>query len=189
MFRATPAYVISGVEERWHHVRHMPSLHITAERVVTPKPSAHMAKAMIATYDYDTRMNLSDPVQQKYFLLLNAFEHARAAPLACNPDLGPDDFAVVVEDDVSLHNRLSLRTRARPSSTASTWRAPTAWCHDASAQVHGAVAFSRCCGLGSYPLAFTKRRAATFVADMHASVKHRLANDPGFDATYAQSVN
>jgi len=147
MSRATPAYVISGVEERWHHVRHMPSLHITAERVVTPKPSAHMAKAMIATYDYDTRMNLSDPVQQKYFLLLNAFEHARAAPLACNPDLGPDDFAVVVEDDVSLHNRLSLRTRARPSSTASTWRAPTAGCTWACVAPGATTPRRRCMGL------------------------------------------
>ncbi len=67
-FRATPAYVISGVEERWQHVRHMlSSLHITAERVVPPKPSAHMAKEMFAKYDYDKRINLSDPVQQKYF--------------------------------------------------------------------------------------------------------------------------
>jgi len=105
---------------------------------------------------------------------------------------------VVVEDDVSLHNRLSVAD-ARATilhgfdlACSDGWMylgLCGAWCDKSSAQVHGAVAFSRCCGLGSHVLAFTKRRAATFVADMHASVKHRLANDPDFNATYAQSVD
>jgi len=197
-FKATPAFVISGVEERWQHVRHvLSSLHITAERVVPPKPSVHMAKEMFATYNYNKHMNLSDPVQQKYFSLLNAFEHALHR-LAHHPDLGPDDFAVVVEDDVSLHNRLSLAD-ARATilhgfdlARSDGWMylgLCGAWCDESSAQVHGHFKFSRCCGMGSHALAFTKRRAATFLADLHASVKHRMATDPEFDGTYAHSVD
>lgn len=196
--KATPAYVISGVEERWQHARHtLASLHLAAERVVPPKPTVRMAKEMFASYDYDKQINLTEPLQQKYFSLLSGFESALHR-LAHHPDLGPDDFAVVVEDDVSLDNRMSIAdARAAILHGFDLARSDgwlylgmcSAWCDEASMQVYRHVAYSRCAGVGSHALAFTKRRAATFLADVHASVKHRLATDPKYIANNAHSFD
>ena len=181
---ATPAYVISGVNERWEHSRGaLAMLHVSLERVWPPKPSLHLAKAMYAVHDYDRHANLSDERVQRYMSLLAAWRHA-LGHIAHHPDLLPDEWALAFEDDISLHDNLTLSAaRAavlRGFSLARTegWlylgmclREGHGRCWQETAVEHGGVEYAKCNGVCSHALAFTKRRAATMLADMHASMK------------------
>ena len=181
---ATPAYVISGNSERWEHARGaLAMLHITAERVMPVEPSLRQAKAMYAFHDYDKSANLTDIHLTRDMSLLAAWRHT-LGHIAHHPDLAPDEWALAVEDDISLHDNLTL-SAARAAILQGFKLARTeGWlylgvclaeghgaCFESTTVEHNGVEFAKCYGVCSHALAFTKRKAGTMLADMHASMK------------------
>ena len=176
----TPAYVISGFDERWQHVRHVLSaLHISAERVWPPKPSLHLATKMYAIHDYDMDLDVADPVHQRYFSLLVAWKQA-LHHLAHHPGLEPHDWGIIVEDDISLHGDVSLAAAQAAIlhgfdlARSEGWLylgMCTATCSTETEQVYQGLTFAKSTGFCSHALAFTKHRAATIFSDMHRSMR------------------
>ena len=182
---ATPAYVISGKEERWEHSRSvLATLHITAERVWPPKPSLHLARTMFAFHDHDKQASMADEHHQRYMSLLAAWRQA-LGHIAHRPDLAPDEWALVFEDDISLHDDLTLSAARAAILRGFSLARADGWlylgvcladgdgqgCLESTAEVHDGVKYAKCIGLCSHALAFTQRKAGTMLADMHAGMK------------------
>lgn len=158
-------------------------LHVSAERVWPPKPSLHLAQHMYKEHDYDKHAHLSDPKHQKYFSLLAAWEHV-LQHVAHHPDLAPHDFAICVEDDISLHDDLSLAAAQAAILHGFELARSDGWlylgvcwprCWDESAQVFQGLNYSRCSGECTHALAFTKHKAATMLMDLRVGMKDYMS--------------
>ena len=182
---ATPAYVISGVNERWEHSRSvLAMLHIPAERVWPPKPSLHHAKELYATYGFDRQANMTDKYHQKVMSLLAAWRQV-LGHIAHHPDLAPDEWALALEDDISLHDDLTLAAaraailRGFSLARADGWlylgvclaKGDGQVCWEDTTVVVDSLQYAKCIGLCSHALAFTKRKAGTMLADLRAGMK------------------
>ena len=175
---ATPAYVISAEDARWQHVHGVLSqLHIKAERVWPPRPSLRLAKEMYASHYYDKHANMSEDVHQKYFSLMLGWKHA-LQHVAQHHDLRPHDFALVVEDDISLHDDLSASTARRAILHGFEVARSDGWMYLGICQTrcaneskHEGVAFAKCgSGVCSHAIAVTKHKAATLLKDVHTAM-------------------
>ena len=185
---ATPAYVISGKDERWEHSRSvLATLHISAERVWPPKPSLHLARTLYSYHDYDRHANMTDDHHQRYMSLLAAWRHV-LSHIAHHPDLGPDEWALAFEDDISLHDNLTLAAARAAILHGFSLARTDGWlylgvcqtgghgqCWNGTTVIHNGVEYAKCTGVCSHALAFTKRKAGTMLADMHASMKSFMA--------------
>ena len=181
---ATPAYVISGKDERWEHSRSvLVTLHVSAERVWPPKPSLHLAKLMSAFHDYDKSANMTDDHHQRYMSLLAAWRHV-PGHISHHSDLAPDEWALAFEDDISLHDNSTLAAARAAILRGFSLAREEGWLYlgmclvgghgrywESTAVSHDGVEYAKCTGMCSHALAFTKRKAGTMLADMHASMK------------------
>ena len=183
---ATPAYVISGVDERWEHSRSvLAMLHISAERVWPPKPSLHHAKEMYAVYDYDRQADMTDKYHQRCMSLLAGWRQV-LSHIAHHPDLAPDEWALAFEDDISLHDNLTLSSARAAILHGFSLARTQGWlylgvcvnknradqqCLEDTAVVVDGLEYTKCVGVCSHALAFTKRKAGTILADVRASMQ------------------
>lgn len=171
--------MISGVEERWEYTwQVLAQLHIQAERVWPPKPSLHLAKEMYAIHDYDKEVNLSDPQHQRYFSLLAAWKHV-LHHVAHHPDLEPHNFAIIMEDDISLQEDVSLAAARNAILHGFDLARSDGWLYLAvcpteyfpETEQYQGLTYSKMVGWCAHALAFTKHRAASIMHEMHTSMK------------------
>ena len=107
---------------------------------------AHLAtKALLAkmypTYDYDKYVDLTQLNHPKVLLTPVGVDRILHL-IAHHPDLEPHNFAIVFEDDISLHDRCLLRPLELQFCTALTWHAVMGGCIWAIAGLHAST--SRC---------------------------------------------
>ena len=173
----------------------MSNLQITAERIVPPKPSLRLTEELYALHPYHKDANLSNPMQQKYFSLLGAWYHV-LHHIQHHPALGQHDFAIVMEDDISLHWDLSTAAAqaailhgfdlARADGWLNLGICPVTYFKDTE-QVYQGLKYARIFGWCGHALAFTKHRAATLLQDMHTSMLDYLSKHDTYE--WGQSMD
>ena len=166
------------------------SLHLQPERVHPIKPSAQLAREARARHDFDKAVDTEQVQAQRYFSALATWERL-LAHIGASAHMGDDDFAFAFEDDIALHDDLSHAAAraailrgldlARHEGLLFMGVCETEFAPDAPATWLGTVEFRKCAGLCTHALAVTKRKAATLVADVHASVLADMA-EKGYDS-------
>ena len=166
------------------------SLHLQPERVHPIKPSAQLARKARARHDFDKAVDTEQAQAQRFFSALATWERL-LAHIAASAHMADDDFAFAFEDDIALHDDLSHAAAraailrglylARHEGLLYLGACEAELAPDAPATRLGAVEFRKCIGLCTHALAVTKSRAATLVADVHASVLADMA-EKGYDS-------
>ncbi len=81
-------------------------LHLRAEHVTPPKPSAKLAREARKRHNYDKDADVDNVVTQRLFSLTVAWERL-TRHIAHDTDMAGDDFAFVFEGDIALHDNVS----------------------------------------------------------------------------------
>ena len=155
------------------------ALHMQATRLVPLKASARLARDAHKRHDYDDNADLEDHTTWRYFSLTVTWERLMHQ-IAHDVDMEDDDFACIFEDDVALHDDVSIAT-ARKALLRGTdlargdglvyFGSCYAGCNlDSAVEWVGNVRLEKCVNLCTHAMAVTKRKAATLMTELHDEV-------------------
>ncbi len=156
-------------------------LHLRAEHVTPPKPSAKLAREARKRHNYDKDADVDNVVTQRLFSLTVAWERL-TRHIAHDTDMAGDDFAFVFEGDIALHDNVSHADARRAVLHGMDLARADGLLYlggcftrcaggAAEAQWLGNTRFERCSNKCTHALAVTKRKAATLMADLHESMR------------------
>ncbi len=155
-------------------------LHLRAERITPPKPTSKLAWEARKRHNYDKDMDVENVVTQRSLSLTVAWERL-TRHIAHDPDMAEDDFALVFEGDVALHDNVS-HADARQAVLHGMDLAredgllylggcfPRCAGGPDGEQWLSNTRFERCSNKCTHALAVTKRKAATLMADLRESM-------------------
>ena len=148
---------------------------------------------MYPAYDYDKYVDLTQLNHQKYFSLLLAWKRILHL-IAHHPDLAPNDFAIVFEDDISLHDKMSPAAARAAILHGFDLARTDGWvylgicwptCFNESLHEYQGHVYTKCGGGCAHAVGITKQRAATLLLDAHSSMKDFVAQRGSYDVAHA----
>ena len=180
-----PAFVISGIDERWQHVSGVLQAvgFARPQRFAPVEASRTNADAESLPEAYDAIINTTSKVVQRE-LALRATFYRLFHTIAKLSSLGEDDFACLFEDDIAVHPSLNHTSLASILDFGSSLArkegllylgscAPR--CDDHFTRVHEEVEYAKCSCSCTHAFAVTRRRARSLAVDLHSNmVEHRI---------------
>ena len=161
-----------------HCVQVLASLHLLAQRVHPPPASLKLAQDGYRAHSYDKDADLEDPVTQREFSLVAAWERL-LQHIANDPDMETDDFACIFEDDIALHDELSHKAARRAVLHGMDLARADGLlnlgicrpdCQNASSRWWEGNLYQKCASLCTHALAVTKGKASTLMSEVHEAI-------------------
>ena len=181
-----PAFVISGIDDRWQHTRDVLQAVGFAKphRFVPVEASQANADAESRAEAYDAVVNTSSIVSQRQLAIRATFFRLFQAVAVLS--IEEDDFAYLFEDDVAVHPSVSRRKLASILDFSSSLArkdgllylgscAPQ--CDGKLTRTHDEVTYAKCSCFCTHALAVTRRRARSLAGDLHSNmVEHGIVS-------------